>query len=149
MSTSESDTRLADLLTSIRDHLLTFELPEPYGVQAHSHVSGSRAPVSVHLAELGLFAVAGVLVAWVDTLGEARLSVWRPPSSDAVHVQVSGRLAGNVPIEVWAGVKAPRLLASLEPGQKRTLRLGLLRSWTAPSAAVGEDMADAQMGGAP
>jgi hypothetical protein len=148
MTTSEPDTSLADLLTAVRDHLARFKLSEPYAVQARSCTSGRTSPVSVHLLELDLPAVATALVSWADTLTEANLSVWRPPSSDAVHLQVSGRLAGRVAIDVWAGVKAPALLASLVPGQKQTLRLGLLRTWTAVPAVDAQGTTAALAGGA-
>lgn len=147
-STSESNITVADLLDAVLDHLQEYELPEPYGVQAHSRAVGGRAQVSVHLAELGLLAVARTLRAWADTLDDASLSVWRPPSSDAVHVQVSGRLAGNLPIEVWAGVKDSALLGNLEPGQRQTLPLILLRAWIAILAFDQRVAANAETGGA-
>lgn len=130
----DRDLPLVGLLDAVVDHLVGFELPEPYGLQARTHPVGHGAAMSVQLAECGLPAVAAALVLWADTLSAVSLSVWRPPSSDAVHVQVSGRLAGGVPIEVWAGVAAPVPLVSLDPGQKRTLRLGLLRTWTVAGA---------------
>jgi hypothetical protein len=140
--------RVAELLDAVLDHLDGYELPEPYDVQVHSRAVGSRAQVCVQLAEVGLSAVASVLATWADTLNEATLSVWRPPSSDAVHVQVSGRLAGNVPIEVWAGVKDSTLLGSLEPGQRQTLDLILLRTWIVILAFDERAAADKQAGGA-
>lgn len=145
---SDGGLPLVDLLDAVRDHMEEHWLPEPYAVQAWSCVSGRRAPVSVHLAELRLSAVAGVLATWADTLIDASLSVWRPPSSDAVHVQVTGRLVGGVPIEVWAGVKDPMLVASLEPGQRETVNLGLLRIWITTPADDEERTADARAGGA-
>jgi hypothetical protein len=148
MTTSETNMRVAELLDAVLDHLDEYELPEPYGVQAHSRTLGNKAQVSVHLAELGLLAVARALHAWASTLDDASLSVWRPPLSDAVHVQVSGRLVGGVPIEVWAGVKDSRLLGSLEPDQRQTLHLILLRAWIAILAFDERAAANAQAGGA-
>lgn len=145
-NTAESDIKVAVLLDAALDHLDAHRLPEPYGVQAHSYASGGRAQVSVHLAELGLLAVARALHAWADTLDDANLSVWRPPASDAVHVQVAGRLAGNLPIEVWAGVKHSALLGALEPGQRQTQPLILLRAWIVILAFDARTAANAQVG---
>lgn len=147
MSTSESNIKVADLLDAVLDHLNEHRLPAPYGVQAHSRAVGDRAQVSVHLAELGLSAVAKALRTWADTLGGATLSVWRPPESEAVHVQVSGWFSSGVPIEVWAGVKHSALLGGLEPGQRQTLNLILLRAWIAILAFNERTAADERAGG--
>lgn len=144
---SDSGLPLVDLLDAVRDHLEEHRLPEPYAVQAWSCISGRPAPVSLHLAELRLSAVASVLATWADTLTEVSLLVWRPPSSDTVHVQVTGRLASRVPIEVWAGVKAPALLACLEPGQRQSVDLSLLRIWITTPADDGQLAAEARTGG--
>lgn len=144
MTASEPEVRLADLLAVVREHLVRFELPEPLGVQVRSYPLVDCALASFHLAEHDLSEVAGVLLAWVDTLSGVSLSVWRPPSSDSVHIELSGRLADS-PVEVWSGVQAAALLACLEPGQRRTERLGLLRTWT---TAGGQSTAGTRTGGA-
>lgn len=125
---------VTDLLDAVLNHMDGYELPEPYGVQARAYTSRDSALVSIHLVERSLSTVASVLVIWADTLSEVSLSAWRPPARDTVHIHVSGRLAGGVPIEVWAGVKAPVPPVNLEPDQKKTLRLGLLRTWIAAPA---------------
>lgn len=127
--------------------IYTFDLRRFHGVQTRSCAARDGAQISVQLQELELSAVAAALMAWADTLTEVTLSVWRPPSNNSVHLQVFGRLAGGVPIEVWAGVKAPVWTVSMEPGQTQTLPLGLLRTWAATPAAE-QPTANAQAGGA-
>lgn len=145
--TSNSDLLLVDLLDAIRDHMQEHRLPEPYTVQISPGSSSLRAAISVHLREIALSAVAGVLSIWADTLTEASLSIWRPPDSESAHIQVSGRLVGGVSIEVWAGVQAPVGAIWLEPGQTQALPLGLLRTWAATVAAE-QRSPDALAGGA-
>jgi hypothetical protein len=120
---------LRDILEAIHDHLVVFELPDPYSVWARHRPTKGQKEVSVHLdTDEGLAAVAAGLVAWVDTLSADAVSAWQPTGSDSVHFEVMGRLAEGTTLLVWAGVPADAVDFEIQPGQRITLSFDALRA---------------------
>jgi hypothetical protein len=94
-----------DLLTVIAAHLAEFELPATASVHATQAIRGSQ--VTVQLSCRTPSAIAEGLLAWVDTLTEVSAEAWRITSGDSVHLSVTGRLPGGIPVLIYGRLAAP------------------------------------------
>jgi hypothetical protein len=125
---------LMTYLDSIRDHLDLYDLPPVWGVD----VSVLSEPVQVHLKASDLPEVAAGLLAWADTLELVTAELWRTSSGESVHLSIRGRLAGGVPVRVYAGVKfAETVFPDLPTGSRQDMPVFVLRGW----ADSGEEVA--------
>jgi hypothetical protein len=116
------------LLTAIHDHLNGFELPEPWGVTVHPEPGYGRDAVRVQLRGGPLPYVAGVLLAWADTLTDVTAQTWRVPDGYSVHLSIHGRLADGTTVTVFDGVDHDAAFA-LAPSEQRPVSLACLREW--------------------
>jgi hypothetical protein len=121
-------------LDAIREHLDTFDLPEPWSVTVGSSVI-SRPYVSVQLRGHSLPHVAAVLLAWADTLTDVHAEAWRTVDGGSVHLSITGRLLGDVGVRVFDGVRHD-LCFPLELNERRTISLAVLREWTSLDGEV-------------
>ena len=115
-------------LDSIREHLTTFDLPEPWNVTVAGNPVIGRERVSVQLAGGVLPQVAAVLLAWAYTLTEISAEAWRTPDGDSVHLAVRGRLADGTTVRVFDGIGHDARFG-LEPKERRAVSLACLREW--------------------
>ncbi|GAB3912893.1 hypothetical protein ACFQ1S_00385 [Kibdelosporangium lantanae] len=123
------------LLGSIREHLDTFDLPEPWSVRVVSQPIPGRGDVSVQLAADALPSVASQLLAWVDTLTEVSSEVWRVYDGGSVHLGIRGRLADGTTVYVFDGVAYADQFG-VEPGEHRVVSLACVREWASFDAEV-------------
>jgi hypothetical protein len=123
------------LLSSIRDHLAEFELPEPCGVTVHPALGYGHDAVRVQLSGGALPYVAEVLLAWADTLTDVTAQTWRVPKGYSVHLSVRGRLADGTAVTVFDGVDHDDLFA-LAPSEQRPVSPACLREWAALDEGV-------------
>jgi hypothetical protein len=119
---------ITQLLGSIREHLATYELPEPWSVSVHRVPVYGRAQVSVQLTSSAVPAVASELLAWADTLTEVRVEAWRVPDGSSVHLAVRGRLEDGTTVHVFDGVPYDGRF-QLDADQQRVVSLACLREW--------------------
>lgn len=135
MSSPETFVRLLD---AVRDHLTEHPVPADISsVQvAVNPLDGEHA--TVHLRHLGLAELAGALLGWADTLTEITATAWRPPTSDRVHLAVTGRLATGPRVEVYGGVPFTESVfgADLQSGGQQSLALSVLRGWATDTGEV-------------
>jgi hypothetical protein len=123
---------IAGLLAAIGEHLSVFEVGEPLDVHVQATPIPGDPAVTVHLnGGRRLPELAGLLLAWADTLTDTSVEAWRTPGGDSVHLAVSGLLADDTtPVRAYGGVPATDLAGlGLEPGQQRRITLGRLRTW--------------------
>jgi hypothetical protein len=118
---------LMTYLDSIRDHLDLYDLPPVWDVE----VSVLSEPVRVHLKGADLPEVAAGLLAWVDTLELVTASLWRTPSGESVHLSITGRLAGGVPVRVYAGADfSETVFPDLPTDTRQDMPVFVLRGWS-------------------
>ncbi|QFU94275.1 hypothetical protein YIM_45725 [Amycolatopsis sp. YIM 10] len=88
-------------------------------------------PVTVQLCEVGLPRTCAALVVWADTLAEVSASLWRTPSGDSVHLDVTGRVPAGVPIRVYDAVPFDAVsFPDVPPDTRQDLAVSLLRMWS-------------------
>jgi hypothetical protein len=116
------------VLGSIRDHLATYALPEPWSVSVNARPIPERSVVSVQLAGGLLPGVASQLLTWADTLTEVRAEAWRVPDGSSVHLSVRGRLADGTSVCVFDGVPHDGHFR-LDAEERRVVSLAALREW--------------------
>jgi hypothetical protein len=116
------------LLTSIRDHLATFELPEPWNVSVHASAFYPREQVAVQLGSRPLPTVASMLLTWADTLTDISAEAWRTPDGSSVHLTVRGRLEDGTTVQVFDGVPHDQRF-HLDKAERRAVSLAVLREW--------------------
>ncbi|MGH3827252.1 MAG: hypothetical protein ACRDQX_08775 [Pseudonocardiaceae bacterium] len=95
-------TTMLDLLDALRTHLAEFELPESYSV--HVITASGQPRVTMQLAAHQPSQIATGLLTWAGTLSHVTAEAWREPSGDAVHLSVTGRLAGSVTVRVYGAL---------------------------------------------
>jgi hypothetical protein len=118
------------LLGSIREHLATYELPEPWSVSVHRVPIYGRAQVSVQLTGSAFPALASALLAWADTLTDSRAEAWRVPDGSSVHLAMHGRLEDGLTVHVFDGVPYDERF-QLDVDEQREISLACLREWAA------------------
>jgi hypothetical protein len=118
------------LLDSIREHLATYDLPEPWSVSVHRVPVYGRAQVSVQLTSTAFPALASVLLAWADTLADVRAEAWRVPDGSSVHLSMRGRLEDGTTVHVFDGVPYDARF-QLDADQQQPISLAFLREWAA------------------
>ena len=123
------------LLTSIRDHLATFELPEPWNVSVHTSAFHSREQIAVHLDSSTLPITASALLTWADTLTSITAEAWRVPDGSSVHLAVRGRLEDGTTVEVFGGVPHDQRFR-LDEAERRPISFAVLREWAALGGEV-------------
>ncbi|MGH8879599.1 MAG: hypothetical protein ACRD0P_19995 [Stackebrandtia sp.] len=121
----------AELLTA---HLADHAVPEPVFLTVTTR--WGRSEVAAQLSPDTVPHLAAALLAWIDTLTAITVTAWRPPESDCVHLSLASTLtgpAGVVALTVYGGAKDhnPVRFADLIPGQRRSVSLEELRTWTA------------------
>ena len=117
-------------LAALSEHLITFDLPSPiWSTTVQREFSGHAVTVQLHCRVLP--ALAGALLEWADTLTDVAAEAWRPPSGHSVHLTVAGRLITGTPLKVYGGLShAVQVFGPyLEPGERHSIPLGLLRQW--------------------
>jgi hypothetical protein len=121
-------------LDSIRDHLDLYALPAVWGVD----VSVLSEPIRAQLKASDLPEVASGLLAWADTLELVTAELWRTPSGESVHLSITGRLAGGIPVHVYSGVTfSEKFFPDLPTNSRQDMPVFLLRIW----ADNGEEVA--------
>jgi hypothetical protein len=115
-------------LAAMHEHLSTFELPEPWGVTVHAEPAYGQDAVRVQLRGGSLPYVAGVLLAWADTLTDVTAQTWRVPDGYSVHLSIRGRLADGTAVPVFDGVDHDAVFA-LASSEQRSVSLACLREW--------------------
>jgi hypothetical protein len=118
------------ILGSIRDHLTTYELPEPWSVSVNARPIPGRSVVSVQLAGGLLPGVASLLLTWADCLDEVSAKMWRVPDGSSVHLSVNGRLSDGITVCVFDGVPHDGRF-QLDVEERRGVSLAVLREWAA------------------
>jgi hypothetical protein len=117
------------LLGVIRDHLA---VAEPAGQICSVDVvitSLFGEVVTVQLSQEELAGLALALLNWAHGLSEPRVTVWRVPGGDSVHLAVAGRLVEET-VKVYGCVPYdPDTFADLQPGGRQGVALGVLRDW--------------------
>ncbi|HEU5472042.1 MAG TPA: hypothetical protein VFV67_15425 [Actinophytocola sp.] len=123
------------LLGAIRDHLAVVE---PAGEIASVDVVINWVDgevVSVQLGEEKLAGLASALLDWAHGLSEPRVTVWRVPDGECVHLVVAGRLVEET-VKIYGGVPfEPTTFGDLQPGGRQGVSLGVLRGWALGVAA--------------
>lgn len=129
---------VAGLLEAMRAHLGAHELPAAVRVS----VAAWNDPISVQLDAVLLGPVAAGLLAWAGSLSRVMGEVWRVSDGHSVHLSITGRLPGGVPVRVFDAVAFDPAVfgADLGSGQCRPLTLDQLRAWSG-SASVGGGVA--------
>jgi hypothetical protein len=120
-----------DLLDAIHTHLADFELPDMWSLQVVASLLGPQ--VNVQLTHREPPEIAGVLLAWADTLDAVTAESWRVPSGDSVHLSVAGRLPGGVSVRVYGCLPfcASGFGGALKPNATTTIPLHTLRHFSA------------------
>lgn len=118
------------VLDALVDHLTAFDLPHRIAATSvHRQITGHRA--TVQLSAQLLPDLAAGLLAWADTLTGVTAEAWRTPAGDSIHLSITGRLVDGTPVKVFGGLTHTAHLFGpyLEPGQRQTIPVGLLREW--------------------
>jgi hypothetical protein len=119
---------IATHLDAIREHLATFELPEPWDLSVAGSAVVGYEQVTAQLCGNGLPHVARVLLAWADTLTEISAEVWRTPDGCSVHLAIKGRLMNGTTVRVFDRADHDTHFA-LDVRERRTISLACLREW--------------------
>ncbi|MEO7196132.1 MAG: hypothetical protein ABIZ05_15185 [Pseudonocardiaceae bacterium] len=129
-------TTVMDLLDALRAHLAEFELPELYSV--HVITASGEPRVSAQLAAHHPSQVATGLLTWSCTLSHVTAEAWREPGGQAVHLSVTGQLAGGVTVRVYGAlpVTPHGPGADLAPNTSATLPLTALRHFATPEEVI-------------
>ncbi|MGH3833451.1 MAG: hypothetical protein ACRDRS_23955 [Pseudonocardiaceae bacterium] len=130
------NTTVLDLLDALRAHLAEFELPELYSV--HVIMASGEPRVSAQLAAHQPSPVATGLLTWAGTLSHGTAEAWREPGGQAVHLSVTGQLAGSVSVRVYGAVPVTPCGpgADLAPNTSATLPLTALRHLATPDEVI-------------
>jgi hypothetical protein len=122
-------------LNAIHDHLVTFDLPEPWRLAVTADCLSGREHVSVQLRSRSLPHVAVVLLAWADTLTELSAEAWRTPDGSSVHLAVCGQLADGTTVRVFDGVDHDSRFG-LDLDERRSVSFACLREWASLDEGV-------------
>ena len=118
------------VLAALSEHLITFDLACPiWSISVQQEVVGHS--ITVQLNCHALPELADALLGWADTLTDVTAEAWRPPSGHSVHLIVTGHLPTGTPLKVYGGLPHTTQMFGpyLEPGDRQTVPLGLLRQW--------------------
>lgn len=122
-------------------HLDEYPLPASSSVMLTTR-RATHSQVTVQLRSATLAEIAADLLSWAESLSAVTAGVWHPPGCDWVHLSITTTLTGHagvVGLEVFGGTDDnPIQLADLEPGQRRSVSLGELRTW-ATNALTGAE----------
>jgi hypothetical protein len=129
-------TTVRDLLDAIRGHVDQFELPELYSV--HVITAPGEPRVSAQLAAHQPPQIAIGLLAWASTLSHVTAEAWCEPGGQAVHLSVTGQLAGGVTIRVYGALPVtPRGIgADLASNTSAPVPLTALRHFATPKEVI-------------
>jgi hypothetical protein len=130
-TTAMNFVQAAELLAA---HLAQHAVPEPVFLTVTTRWGHSE--VAVQLRPDTVSEVAGELLAWIESMAAITITAWRPPESERVHLSLTSTLtdpAGAVALTVYGAAKDhdPIRFADLKPGQRRTVSLGELHTWSA------------------
>jgi len=122
-----------ELLEALRAHLSDFALPQPASVTLTP--CPHTEPATAQLARHTPAHPGSALLAWADTLTHVSAEAWRVPSGESVHLSVTGRLPGGMPIRIHTGMVFTEhgLGAGLAPGAATTPPLATPRSPLTPA----------------
>jgi hypothetical protein len=127
---------ILERLNGIHDHLVTFDLPEPWRVAITADCWSGQEYVSVQLRSRGLPHIAAALLAWAGTLTEISAEAWRTPEGTSVHFTVRGQLADGTTVRVFDGIDHDSRFG-LDLDEQRSVSFACLREW----ASLGEGVA--------
>lgn len=115
------------LLDALRTHLTEFDLPAPCSARFTTYPSGPQ--ISMQIARHDTHETACAVLAWADTLTQVTAEAWRAPSSNSVHLSVTGHLPDGVCLRIYGAVPVIEhgLGADLAPNAATTIPLATLR----------------------
>ena len=115
------------LLDTLRTHLTEFDLPAPCSAQLTTSPSGPQ--MSLQIDRHDAHDTACAVVAWADTLTQPTAEAWRVPSSNSVHLSITGHLLDGVCLRIYGAVPVIEhgLGADLAPDAAITIPLATLR----------------------
>lgn len=118
-------TPILELLDAIRDHLATFELPDPSAV----HLAAYGPEIGVQTGTLDTPELGAVLLAWADTLADPKAEAWRTQPGDRIQLSVTGRLTDGHPVRIYGGLphRPHGIGGHLDPGETAPVPLLALR----------------------
>jgi hypothetical protein len=118
---------VVDLLDSLRAQLSSCDLPAPCAVNVTTFSGGPS--VSMQIACRASPETAAALLAWADTLTGITAEAWRAPSSNSVHLSITGHLPDGVCLRIYGAVPFTEhgLGVDLAPNAAITIPLATLR----------------------
>ena len=141
ITTDGSFVHAAELLAT---HLADNQLPQPAALSILTKEAG-HSELTAQLRSTTLSGIATDLLVWVDSLTTVTVQAWRPPHGERVHLSITSTLTSpmnTVELTVFGATGYdPTLIADLEPGERRTVTLGTLRTCTTPTATTTDNPA--------